>query len=251
MSLQNMIYRLRSEAKLSQSEFAALFDVSAQAVQKWETGASTPALDKVVAIAKRFGISMDALVLERDARASDELPYNKKYHPKYANMHEWELYCEGLETEYRQSVEEGLDISSYKALFDAVSKMPRGENKKRMADVIFDIVRNAPMTVGYAYNEPSTLEGIRALRKSYDLPKPSFESDELFKKIYGAWMGRVCGCLLGKPFEGMRTDRLIPFLKQTENYPMCTPPTLISSGTTDVIGRSDRIGRQILSTECR
>ena len=33
-------------------------------------------------------------------------------------------------------------------------------------------------------------------------------------------MGRVCGCMLGKPIEGIRTNELVPFLKETGNYPM-------------------------------
>ena len=39
-------------------------------------------------------------------------------------------------------------------------------------------------------------------------------------KIYGAWLGRICGCLLGKTVEGIRTNELVPFLKETGNYPM-------------------------------
>ena len=33
-------------------------------------------------------------------------------------------------------------------------------------------------------------------------------------------MGRVCGCMLGKTLEGIRTDELIPFLKETGNFPL-------------------------------
>lgn len=32
--------------------------------------------------------------------------------------------------------------------------------------------------------------------------------------------GRICGCMLGKTVEGIHTDELIPFLKETGNYPM-------------------------------
>ena len=42
----------------------------------------------------------------------------------------------------------------------------------------------------------------------------------LEKKVHGAWMGRVCGCMLGKTVEGIRTNELIPFLKESGNYPM-------------------------------
>lgn len=42
----------------------------------------------------------------------------------------------------------------------------------------------------------------------------------LESKIHGAWMGRICGCMLGKTVEGIRTNELIPFLKETGNHPM-------------------------------
>lgn len=220
MSLQSMIYKLRRDAKMSQAEFAELFGVSSQAVQKWESGASQPSLENVVTIAKRFGISVDALVLERDERTKEELPMNKKLQPRYANLHDWELYSGELLVEYRQCTEEGLDIAEYEDLFAAVAKMPRGERKERMADVLFEVVLNAKMREGYAFNEPSDLESIRSLRKPYSFAQTPPCEKRLKEKLHGAWMGRICGCLLGKPVECARTDELIPFLKESGNYPM-------------------------------
>ena len=49
-------------------------------------------------------------------------------------------YHKLLETEYRQSVEEGLDIEQYKALFEAVMNMENSEYKAKMAEVLFEIV---------------------------------------------------------------------------------------------------------------
>ena len=40
---------------------------------------------------------------------------------------------------------------------------------------------------------------------------------DLYDKIHGAWLGRICGCMLGKSIEGIHTDELIPFLKETDN----------------------------------
>ena len=40
MSIGNAIYGLRTEKKLSQEQFANLFGVSRQSVQKWENGVS-------------------------------------------------------------------------------------------------------------------------------------------------------------------------------------------------------------------
>ena len=78
MALKDMIYRLRTEEKLSQARFAEIMGVSAQAVQKWESGLSAPELDKLIKIAHRFGVSLDSLALDRYMRAEEELPYSRK-----------------------------------------------------------------------------------------------------------------------------------------------------------------------------
>ena len=47
--------------------------------------------------------------------------------------------------------------------------MPKGESKKeKMADVLFDIVKNSKQVPNYKYNEPSDLEKIRFLRPEFE-----------------------------------------------------------------------------------
>ena len=138
----------------------------------------------------------------------------------YPAMGWWESYQREMMTELRQSTEEGLDIEAYRDLFEAVNKMPEGEHREKAADVIFDIVYNAPIKEGYPYKEPSDLEGIKALREKFKLPKKKLGKRELEKKIHGAWMGRVVGCLLGKPVEGMHTYHIHKILKGSDNFPM-------------------------------
>lgn len=138
----------------------------------------------------------------------------------YNNVDGFNRYPSDLQTEYIQSIEEGLDIEKHKPLFDAVSAMKNGEEKTRMSDVIFDIVANAKIRSGYQYNEPNKLKEIKALRKEHGFEATMPDGDLLYKKIHGAWMGRACGCLLGKPVEGIRTDELLPLLKESGNYPM-------------------------------
>ncbi len=139
--------------------------------------------------------------------------------PNLASMHAWELYCEQLPTEYRQCVEEGLDVESLRDLFSAVAHLPRSAEKKAMADILFDMVRHAPMRTDYPYVEPSDLDGIRAETDSGMMAPMPIEGD-LRDRIAGAWYGRIVGCLLGKPVEGIRTDELHPLLKASGNYPM-------------------------------
>ncbi len=144
--------------------------------------------------------------------------YKKKFKPEYEKMHDWEFYASDILTEYKQLTEEGLDVAELKSLFEAVSRLPNEEIKKKLADVIFDYVIDAPTVVGYKYIEPSELEEIKSLRKPYLYTiQPC---DNIEKKVSGAWYGRICGCLLGKTVEGIRSDELIPFLKESGNFPM-------------------------------
>jgi ADP-ribosylglycohydrolase len=145
--------------------------------------------------------------------------YRKIMIPHYEKMYEYELYFCDVMTEYKQCIDEGLDIEEYKPLFEAVSRLPKGEISHDLGEVIFKIVCDAKIRDGYKYTEPSDLEGIRAQRKPYPLDL-TVDKERLAQKIKGAWLGRICGCMLGKPIEGIRTNELIPFLQETDNYPM-------------------------------
>ena len=59
------------------------------------------------------------------------------------------------------------------------------------------------------------------MRKGAD-ERYSYDKEKIKDKIYGAWLGRICGCMLGKSVEGVRTDDLIPFLKETIRLPSST-----------------------------
>ena len=139
----------------------------------------------------------------------------------YDKLHEWELYAKQLPTELRQSLEEGLDLEKYLPLFDAVIALPTDEKKEKMADILFEIISDAPLRENYTYREPSDWEDILAacdtsLWKKQGAALPS----DLKDHIRGAWYGRIIGCLLGKPVEGIRTNELLPLLKESGNYPM-------------------------------
>lgn len=143
-----------------------------------------------------------------------------KIKPNFENMGEWEFYCNDIEHEYKQCVDEGLDIEKYKDVFLTVKNLPKTEIRKKFSDVLFEAVCNATIREGYKYNEPSDLEGIKALRKEHIFERKTLGNEALKSKIAGAWMGRVCGCLLGKPVEGIRSEEFIPLLKNSRNYPM-------------------------------
>ncbi len=62
--LAENIYQLRKKARLSQEQLAERLQVSRQAVSKWESGASVPESEKLVAISRFFQVSLDELMGE-------------------------------------------------------------------------------------------------------------------------------------------------------------------------------------------
>ena len=140
--------------------------------------------------------------------------------PDYAAQPDWEAYYKCLPVEYRQSIEEGKDVAPYQKLFEAVAALPDGHDKAELADVLYRMVENAPTVAGYAYDEPSDLAEIRAKSAGTGEKLAVPARDVLEERIRGAWYGRICGCLLGKPIEGIRYDELTAFLRRSSNCPM-------------------------------
>ena len=102
----------------------------------------------------------------------------------YADLHVWEVYSEELWVEYEQSYAEGLDIAEYEDVFKAVAKLPRGAHKEKFASVLSEILNCCGMREGYPYQEPSDIESIKELRKSYIFEKNKISRDMLKEKIY-------------------------------------------------------------------
>ncbi len=67
MTLGEKILSLRTARDMSQDDLAEKLEVSRQSVSKWETGQSTPDLDKIIKLADLFGVSVDELVRDVDA----------------------------------------------------------------------------------------------------------------------------------------------------------------------------------------
>jgi len=72
MKLSEKILYYRKAAKLSQEELAVRVGVSRQAVSKWELGDATPEVDKLLALARIFGVTTDELLSESAPAGSPE-----------------------------------------------------------------------------------------------------------------------------------------------------------------------------------
>jgi ADP-ribosylglycohydrolase len=84
-----------------------------------------------------------------------------------------------------------------------------------------DRIQALPLRKGYAYVEPSDLPGIRAARPKPPRLKAWKGSRSAFlRRLHGGLLGRICGCLLGKPVEGaLRADIRI-WGEATRNWPL-------------------------------
>lgn len=124
-------------------------------------------------------------------------------------------------TERQQCLDEGKEIASLEAEFAAVAALDLEDlaHQPRM-EALMDRAAQLPMKPGYPYEEPSDLEGIRACRQ--DRPQlPALPKDEeLADRIHGAWLGRVCGCILGKPMEGAPRKQIETGFKQAGAWPI-------------------------------
>lgn len=135
----------------------------------------------------------------------------------------WFKFSQDLHIELLQAKDEGKDISSFEEKVKKIMAMDEEDPQKEvLAAAIYDEIEMLPVEEGYKYFEPSDLEGIKDARpkdkKSYN--HENLHREDAFNKIYGAWLGRCAGCLLGKPVEGWMSDRLEGLLKDTGNYPL-------------------------------
>ncbi len=62
MNTADRIQNLRKQKRFSQEEFAGKMDVSRQAVSKWESGHSTPDIEKVIAMSLIFTVTTNYIL---------------------------------------------------------------------------------------------------------------------------------------------------------------------------------------------
>ncbi|MBI3910261.1 MAG: ADP-ribosylglycohydrolase family protein [Armatimonadetes bacterium] len=128
-----------------------------------------------------------------------------------------------LDTERRQCKEEGKDLAPVVEEFERVAALDLEDPRYQpAAQALLDRTAALPLRPDYPYEEPSDLEGIRAVRPARRSPLPvvGLSDAALEDRIYGAWLGRVCGCLLGKPVEGWRRPQMYGYLRETGRFPL-------------------------------
>jgi ADP-ribosylglycohydrolase len=111
----------------------------------------------------------------------------------------WESPREMLRLECVQLKEEGRDphwVDKMAAAVDVATA-----SNQELAD-LWTRLQDAPMRADFGFVEPSDLKSIRTERNGTSRKWPlTLSDDALFDRMHGAWLGRCCGCALGKPVE--------------------------------------------------
>ncbi|MEM6332204.1 MAG: ADP-ribosylglycohydrolase family protein [Planctomycetota bacterium] len=139
-----------------------------------------------------------------------------------------------LSTEYQQAQEEGRDLGELAQRFETLLAIPRPDATwfphrgggrdnawQEEANQLLDAVQRRPLRDGYAYHEPSDLSSIHAARPDAQ-PHPAFAGGEAaFRdRLHGGLLGRLCGCMLGKPSEGHDRRSIRIHAELTDNWPI-------------------------------
>lgn len=131
-------------------------------------------------------------------------------------------YGYGAQFELAQSLCEGKDVERYRETaqrIDALS-MEDGMRAKLMYAFWDELAKISP-DEKIERDEPSDYASIVKLRKAYKkIAVQTLDDEALFDKTYGAWLGRIIGCMFGKPVEGLRKNKIEEILKKLNNYPM-------------------------------
>ncbi|MEM6553539.1 MAG: ADP-ribosylglycohydrolase family protein [Planctomycetota bacterium] len=139
-----------------------------------------------------------------------------------------------LDTEYAQATEEGRDLGPLQAEFERLLAVPRASDEwfphrggqrggawQADANALLDAVQLRSLRDAYPYHEPDNLDAIQAARPHIpELPAFLDNRDELLRRLHGGLLGRICGCMLGKPVEGHDRRSIRVHAEATNRWPI-------------------------------
>ena len=129
-----------------------------------------------------------------------------------------------LAIERQQAAQEGRDLASVEAEFKRLARRDLDRNLAAWPRVqtLLETVQGLPTRRDYPWREPSDLAGIRKARPTRrpSVRPPRLSAAAFHDRMYGAWLGRCCGCLAGKPVEGRRRRSMERILKAQGRWPL-------------------------------
>ena len=144
---------------------------------------------------------------------------------RWQTRHAW-LSGVDLSVELLQAEQEGRDLTSVRTRLRGLQKIPPGAG--RDASWLMRYARFAaavptlPMRKGYTYDEPGEGGTIRlaCATAKIDVPVWRGSAKRFEKNVHGALLGRMCGCLLGKPVAEWYRTSIEVTGKATGNWPI-------------------------------
>jgi len=124
---------------------------------------------------------------------------------------------EVIHLEIQQREQEGHEVEAIREMLDSWTRPT-----KQKIYHLYSSLLAAPLRADFPYEEPDTLADIHSMRP----PGPrdagiAVTSSELYERVHGAWLGRVAGCVLGKPLQlGLSKSKVIQYLHQANSYPL-------------------------------
>lgn len=124
-----------------------------------------------------------------------------------------------LETELRQSAQEGKPVSDLmRERAKKILEHKSGMGAEEEALALYEELQGLPVAPDFPYKEPEQIGDILSGFPEKDMPV--LRKKQVAEKLSGAWLGRAAGCLLGQPVECWERERILGFLKATDNYPI-------------------------------
>jgi len=136
-----------------------------------------------------------------------------------------------LDTELLQAEQEGRDL---RPVARAIARLKRTKPEAgvpldqgagaRWSAAYFDLsasIQKLPRRRDFGYVEPDALADIRRLRPSaVRLPRWRGSRADLVRQLHGGLLGRICGCMLGKPVEGWLRGDMRLYAETTGAWPL-------------------------------
>lgn len=123
-----------------------------------------------------------------------------------------------------QKKEEGCDFDSEKF----IEKIKKSKNNNKKLTKIYSDLNKIKVAKNFKYIEPNSLKNIKkeSAKKRITI-NSKINYKEIYDKVYGAWLGRSIGCVLGKPLETSdfmfgpnQKENVKKYLKGANSYPL-------------------------------
>ena len=124
---------------------------------------------------------------------------------------------EVVHLEIQQMEEEGYDVAEFRQLLSTWKRPSKNKLYRLYKDIL-----SAPLCAALDFEEPETLPEIQSERPAGPRDAQiSITTQELYTRIYGAWLGRTAGCLAGMPLQaGLSKSQVVQYLQLAESYPL-------------------------------